>query len=99
MFLAAVALPCLVLYHRAVVPPGDLLGAAAMPWSSQPRVAPAPAPAPAHRPYPAATRRSRLCPASHGPFLAAALPPRHCRPFASRAGDLLGAAVMPWPVA
>ena len=32
MFLAAVALPCLVLYHRAVVPSGDLLGAAAMPW-------------------------------------------------------------------
>ena len=43
MFLAAVSLPCLVLYHRAVVPSGDLLGAAAMPWSSQPRVAPAPA--------------------------------------------------------
>lgn len=32
MFLAAVALPCLVLYHRAVVAPGDLLGAAVMPW-------------------------------------------------------------------
>ena len=32
VFLAAVALPCLVLYHRAVVAPGDLLGAATMPW-------------------------------------------------------------------
>ena len=32
MFLAAVALPCLVLYHRAVVAPGDLLVAASIPW-------------------------------------------------------------------
>jgi hypothetical protein len=32
LFLAAVALPCLVLYHRAVVAPGDLFGAAAIPW-------------------------------------------------------------------
>jgi hypothetical protein len=32
LFLVALALPCLVLYHRAVVTPGDLLGAAAMPW-------------------------------------------------------------------